>query len=85
MPRPASPTVAGVPVLESGELLADRLIELMRLAQVPNGLADVGYQEQDIPALVEGILPQHRETKLAPVEVDGKLLTTLLCGALRYR
>ncbi len=68
----------------SGELLAECLVELMRLAHIPNGLTDVGYEERDIPALVEATLPQHRVTKLAPVEVDGKLLTTLFRGAMRY-
>ena len=77
-------SVDGVPAREAGELVAARVIELMRLARIPNGLADVGYEEQDIPALVEGTLPQHRVTKLAPVEVDGKLLTALFRGAMRY-
>jgi len=33
---------------------------------VPNGLRELGYQSEDIPALVEGTLPQHRVTKLSP-------------------
>ena len=77
-------SVGGVPALEAGELVAERVIELMRLAHIPNGLADVGYEERDIPALVEATLPQHRVTKLAPVEVDGKLLADLFRGAMRY-
>ena len=38
----------------------------MQKLNVPNGLRDVGYTPADIPALVEGTLPQHRVTKLSP-------------------
>jgi hydroxyacid-oxoacid transhydrogenase len=51
---------------EAGEVLAQRVIHFMRLLQMPNGLRAVGYGEADIPALVQGTLPQHRVTKLSP-------------------
>jgi hydroxyacid-oxoacid transhydrogenase len=38
----------------------------MQRLHVPNGLKAIGYTSSDIPALVEGTLPQHRVTKLSP-------------------
>ena len=49
---------------------------------MPNGLAAVGYQQEDVPALVEGTLPQHRVTKLSPIEAGPEELTRLFTDAL---
>jgi hydroxyacid-oxoacid transhydrogenase len=51
---------------DAGAILADRITWFMQRLQVPNGLAALGYSPADIPALVEGTLPQHRVTKLSP-------------------
>ncbi len=51
---------------DAGDILADQLIRLMQRLGVPNGLSAVGYTRADIPALVEGTLPQHRVIKLSP-------------------
>ncbi|MEE2898672.1 MAG: hydroxyacid-oxoacid transhydrogenase [Gemmatimonadota bacterium] len=62
---------------EAGEVLAERVIHFMRALHIPNGLAAVGYTEQDIPALVEATLPQHRVTKLSPKPAGAAELTSL--------
>ena len=51
---------------DAGEILADRITWFMQRLHVPNGLRAIGYTTADIPALVEGTLPQHRVTKLSP-------------------
>ena len=51
---------------DAGQILADEVIHIMRRLNVPNGLSAVGYTRDDIPALVEATLPQHRLTKLSP-------------------
>jgi len=51
---------------DAGKILADQIIGLIHDLGVPNGLHELGYQSEDIPALVEGTLPQHRVTKLSP-------------------
>ena len=51
---------------DAGRILSDRIVWFMQRLKMPNGLAAIGYSTSDIPALVEGTLPQHRVTKLAP-------------------
>ena len=58
--------ITGAGPEDAGDLIAERLIFILRQLGVPNGLSGVGYTANDIPALVEGTLPQHRVTKLAP-------------------
>lgn len=51
---------------DAGEALGDVIVKFIREMGLPNGLGAVGYTDADIPALVEGALPQHRVTKLSP-------------------
>ena len=76
--------IAGVGEDEAGEVLASAIIELMKQTGVPNGLSAIGFTEADIPALVEGTLPQHRVTKLSPRPADREALTGLFADAMRY-
>jgi hydroxyacid-oxoacid transhydrogenase len=62
---------------EAGEVLAERVIHFMKSLGIPNGLGAVGYGPADIPALVEGTLPQHRVTKLSPIPAGREELTAL--------
>jgi hydroxyacid-oxoacid transhydrogenase len=68
---------------DAGEILAQRVIHFMRLLKMPSGLAAVGYTEADIPALVQGTLPQHRVTKLSPITAGEAELTELFRQSLR--
>ncbi len=51
---------------DAGEILAQAVIDVMKKTGMPNGLRAVGFTEEDVPALVEGVLPQHRVIKLSP-------------------
>jgi hydroxyacid-oxoacid transhydrogenase len=62
---------------DAGDILADHLIALMQRLKVPNGLSAVGYTSDDIPALVEGTLPQHRVIKLSPRPAGREEFTQL--------
>jgi hydroxyacid-oxoacid transhydrogenase len=74
---------SGVSADAAGELLAARVIHFMRAVNMPNGLGAVGYSEADIPALVEGTLPQHRVTKLSPRAAGPAELAQLFRASLR--
>ena len=51
---------------DAGDILAERIIELMKATGIPNGLTAVGFDKSDVEDLVQGTLPQHRVTKLSP-------------------
>jgi hydroxyacid-oxoacid transhydrogenase len=67
---------------DAGAILADRITWFMRELQTPNGLRDLGYTSSDVPALVEGTLPQHRVTKLSPRPAAADDLSRLFEEAL---
>ena len=68
---------------EAGQLLANEIIRLMQILDIPNGLSAIGYTEADIPALVEGTLPQHRVTKLSPRPAFAEDLALLFKDSMR--
>lgn len=76
--------VSNVAPEDAGEVLAGAIIDLMRKVGMPNGLAAVGFESEDIPALVEGTLPQHRVTKLSPRPAGPDDLSVLFQDAMRY-
>ncbi|HET7786525.1 MAG TPA: hydroxyacid-oxoacid transhydrogenase [Myxococcales bacterium] len=51
---------------DAGKILSDQLVKFMQRLKIPRGLSAVGYGKADIPALVQGTLPQARVTKLSP-------------------
>jgi len=58
--------VARCRAADAGRILSERITWFMQRLKTPNGLGEIGYTSSDIPALVEGTLPQHRVTKLSP-------------------
>jgi alcohol dehydrogenase class IV len=69
---------------DAGEVLAKRLIGLMRATGIPNGISGVGYEERDVDALCEGAFAQQRLLTNAPREVGREHLEQLFRGAMRY-
>ncbi|MDP2998889.1 MAG: hydroxyacid-oxoacid transhydrogenase [Bryobacterales bacterium] len=74
--------VSGAKAGDAGKILADRIVKFIRDLRLPNGLREVGYTSADIPALVEGTLPQHRVTKLSPRPAGPEELARMFEDAL---
>lgn len=69
---------------DGGDLLATRLIAMMRATGLPNGLSALGYGEADIPGLVTGASAQQRLLTIAPRPVSDEDLRGLYRDAMRY-
>jgi hydroxyacid-oxoacid transhydrogenase len=67
---------------DAGRILSERITWFMERLKVPNGLREIGYSASDIPALVEGTIPQHRVTKLSPRPAGPEELARLFEGAM---
>ncbi|XP_076041513.1 type III alcohol dehydrogenase isoform X2 [Oratosquilla oratoria] len=75
--------VTNVKKADAGLVLADVLRDIMDQMKVDNGLAALGYESEDIPALVKGTLPQHRVTKLAPRQQSEDDLASLFENSMQ--
>ena len=77
-------TTRGATPDDAGEILANRVIEMMRATNMPNGIAELGFGEAHLDALAKGAEPQYRVMKNAPIDVDHEVLTKLFRSAMRY-
>jgi hydroxyacid-oxoacid transhydrogenase len=64
------------------DALPDALSALMRDVGAPTGVAELGYEEDDIPALVEGALKQQRLLVISPREAGPNELAAILRASL---
>ena len=70
---------------EAGSILSNAVREfLLSLGDQPRGIKAIGYERSDIPALVEGTLPQRRVLDLAPSHIVRDDLELLFENALTY-
>jgi hydroxyacid-oxoacid transhydrogenase len=76
--------LAGEPIPDPGpDTLPDLLLDLMRDVDAPNGVAELGYGEDDVPELVEGALKQQRLLVVAPKEAEADDLSHILNASMR--
>jgi hydroxyacid-oxoacid transhydrogenase len=69
---------------DAGKILSDCVIDYMRKLGMPNGLAAVGYNSDDIPKMVEAVYPQMRLTSLSPRPAGKDDLQQIFEDAMSY-
>jgi hydroxyacid-oxoacid transhydrogenase len=69
-------------LIDGGDDLAESFLALMRDVGAPTTVSEVGYEEADIPAIVEGALKQQRLLVNAPKPVDAAALEAILRDSL---
>ena len=75
--------LAGEPFADArADTLPEVLRALMRDVAAPRGIAELGYDENDVPALVEGALKQQRLLVVSPRDVTGDDLGHILNASM---
>jgi len=76
--------ISGAKLEDAGDVLADRVIEMMKQCDMPNGLQGVGYSEDDLDALTDRAFPQKRLLDNASRVPDQGQLKELFRASLSY-
>jgi alcohol dehydrogenase class IV len=75
--------LAGEPFRDANaDTLPEVLRALMRDVDAPRGIAELGYDENDVPALVDGALKQQRLLVVSPRDVSGDDLGHILNASM---
>jgi len=79
----AAELLRGAAIADPGvDSLPSALIDLMRDVGAPSGIAALGYDEADIPALVDGALKQQRLLVGAPKSIDATGLESIFRASI---
>ena len=74
----------GATPADAGEVVAARLIELMKATEMPNGVGGLGFTAEDVPSLARHCERQRRALNNAPRDIGDTELAGLYAGALAY-
>ena len=74
----------GAAAADAGEVVAGRIVEMMKATLFPSGLASVGFGEPDVTALSEGAFAQQRLLTNSPRPVARDDLSGMFRAAMRY-
>jgi alcohol dehydrogenase class IV len=76
--------VSGLSAAEMPEALPRTLLSLMRDTGVANGVSALGYNESDVPTLVDGTLKQQRLLVNCPRPVGAEELHNVIVNSFEY-
>ena len=76
--------VNGLTAAEMLEVLPRTLLSLMRDTGIPDGLAALGYEQADIPALIDGTLKQQRLLVNCPRDAGAEELRQIIESSFEY-
>jgi len=76
--------VEGYPLRDAAMLLPDAIIKLMQDINFPNGLTELGFNESEIPQLVQGTLKQQRTLSCSPRPVTAKDLEQMFADSMSF-
>jgi alcohol dehydrogenase class IV len=69
---------------DSGEVVATRIVDLMRATELPNGLQGIGFASGDADALADSAMRQRRAIGNAPRETNRDDAVGIFSGAMSY-
>ncbi|OMH81795.1 Hydroxyacid-oxoacid transhydrogenase, mitochondrial [Zancudomyces culisetae] len=75
--------ISNAKLADAGAILADRIRQFLYNLELPDGISAFGYTYSDIEKLVQGTLPQHRVTKLAPLAAGTEDLSKIFENSLK--
>ncbi len=74
----------GATIDDAGEVLANRMVQLMKATDMPNGLSGIGFDESHIQALASSSMRQGRAIANAPRDSNQVDLENMYRNALSY-
>jgi hydroxyacid-oxoacid transhydrogenase len=69
---------------EAGEVVSERIIDLMKKTSMPNGIGDLGFSTDDVKSLAESSVRQIRAIANSPRETNLVDIENLYAAALSY-
>jgi alcohol dehydrogenase class IV len=69
---------------DAGEAVAERIVQMMRVTGLPNGLQGIGFSADDVDALAGSAIRQHRAVANAPRETNRDDAASIFKDAMSY-
>ncbi len=69
---------------DAGEVVATRIVDMMRATRLPNGLRGIGFTADDVDALAGSAIRQHRAVANAPRETNCDDAAEIFKNAMSY-